>query len=242
MEIAADEEICNVEAFKQKFPEGTTIDDGTCVWMSSTAEGVDNGSLWCAAPEHQDLAIPKNRELFSFGSGGWEEGAAAEELMKFVEGPWISFQVDGETPVLIEKGDGLPEHVLGFEYVVQGSVVPLEQVLVDLETHGDTKLTVTAHSIERGSATHIIRQDSYVCFKMELKALNPVEFHISYRMPTCMVNETSACNCAVPSHYNSVSSSILQRIEIERTRLSSYDIARRSGAARDVGSVSRGSS
>ena len=169
LEALVDDEITTIEKFKSKFPNGTMYEEGSVTWMSNSAN-VSDGSIWVAAPDTADVTICDNVELWSFGSGTWEEGNAAADLYQDLDSAWLALKFDGDTPIILENTTDVPEKVKTFSYVSQGQVVPVQQLLTDLECAGEMRVKLTGHKTVRENTAHKVEQEAEIAFKLEAKA------------------------------------------------------------------------
>lgn len=85
-----------------------------------------------------------NREMFSFGSGEWRNGAEANEITSDAEGRWFSFNVSMKTVVIMERKT-LPSHLQSLPFV--DNPVELATVIRELEDAGEVKLAISHHSM-----------------------------------------------------------------------------------------------
>jgi hypothetical protein len=165
-----DSDIKTLKEFQKSFPDGHVLDDGPTTWMSNYGAASGDGGLWVAATGEADAAIPCSKELFSFGSGTWEQGKDAEELMLDLERGWISLKCDHSTPVILENHTTLPEYLKSIAWVKSGAITTLDDVFNALETNGISDLIMTGHKVTRGVPHHKVDQDEIIVFKMSNKA------------------------------------------------------------------------
>jgi hypothetical protein len=102
------DDFATVKALEEKHTDATVLDVGTYYLAStSTADGGwGNGSLYLFAKD-KEVILNNTEELFSFGSGTWEEGSSAKELMDDKEAGWLSLVLTPDTMCVLQS-TGLP--------------------------------------------------------------------------------------------------------------------------------------
>jgi hypothetical protein len=165
LQVTSDPDVKTIDDFKAKFPQGTVLDEGNFTLMSSST-GVADGDLFIAPSKDKDVTLSTTQELFSFGPGNWEEGSSAEELFKDTDAAWLAPSLSPNTPTILEATN-LPDELKALDFVTQQTVVSLGTLLSELESNGETKLTITGHSVKRENMGHKVDQEMYFAFKLD---------------------------------------------------------------------------
>lgn len=85
----------------------------------------------------EPCVLPSMRELFSFGSGTWTDGADAKNVLEQASGKYLTCAVTFQTLVILE-GKRLPERLLALDSVVEKAVT-LRTLLLGLEDAGEVR-------------------------------------------------------------------------------------------------------
>lgn len=93
----------------------------------------DGDAVYLRAGTEQAVLASK-RELFSFGSGVWCDGADAVQSMSDTSGSWLKCQVDLSSMVVLEKKK-IPQHLNQLPCLDQA--VSLKELLMALEDQGE---------------------------------------------------------------------------------------------------------
>ena len=89
--------------------------------------------------------------------------------MKDPDGAWLAMVLNPETPALLDTA-GLNNDLKELSAVKNHTIMSLDQLLTELETSGETKLSLTGRSLVRANMTHKIEQSGYIVFKLDNKA------------------------------------------------------------------------
>lgn len=82
----------------------------------------------------EQAMLPHRRELFSFGSGVWNDGTDATQVMADTAGSWLKCHVGFESMIILEKKK-IPAHLSELSCLDQP--VPLKDLLMALEDQGE---------------------------------------------------------------------------------------------------------
>lgn len=87
----------------------------------------------------EQAVLTSGRELFSFGSGSWNDGTDATQTMGDSSGAWLKCHVDFSSMIILEKKK-IPAHLS--ELACLDQAVPLKEVLMALEDQGEVSLMI----------------------------------------------------------------------------------------------------
>ncbi|CAK8994487.1 unnamed protein product [Durusdinium trenchii] len=111
-------------------------------------------SKWTETECTKDRAtseITAHNELYNKDGDFWFADEA-REVMNEPDGRWFSFNVDGNTLILLEKKD-LPTHLASMNCA--DSVIALSNVLREMEDQGEVKLEISHHTEKDGTITNV---------------------------------------------------------------------------------------
>jgi hypothetical protein len=135
MELTTHVDIQTAEQFVVKHPDG----DSLSIFGGELMSSGPDGNIWLAAGETESMA-GSTEMCFSFGTGGFEEGNDATNLMADAEASWLSFKLNGPShPVMfeVEKASTTPKFVNDFAQKMKDKVMPLGEVLHEFEQNGE---------------------------------------------------------------------------------------------------------
>ncbi|CAK9053282.1 unnamed protein product [Durusdinium trenchii] len=111
----------------------------------------------------ESATLLHHRELCSFGSGTWCDGADAVETMES-DSKWISGAVSFETPIVLERKKVL-SHLQGVACLEKPT--PLRQLLTMLEDAGEVRVGYSHHTVDLPQDS--IKSEKALCFAIDAK-------------------------------------------------------------------------
>lgn len=140
MEMIIGTDVKTAEQFAVKHPDG----DRLSIFGGELMTSGPDGDMWLAAGDKESMATV-NEICFSFGTGTFEEGSDATNLMSDATQPWLSFKLNGPShPIMfeVEKASTTPKFVSDFAQKMKDKVMSLGALLNEFEQNGEVRATL----------------------------------------------------------------------------------------------------
>ncbi|CAK8995879.1 Uncharacterized protein SCF082_LOCUS4551 [Durusdinium trenchii] len=131
------------EELESEHPERTTLQCGDFALTLGSDE-----SLWVGSGE--ETTVEEKTELWGFGSGDFEKGSSAKDIMSDAASRWVLYALTNSSDIVIlEKGRRTPEHL---EDLTWNQVISLGELMRSLEDRGEVGYSVAEHRITKNEA------------------------------------------------------------------------------------------